>query len=117
MEKTAHVRALLKYGLGTADDGDGYRGFFYSFCRTAGSRIAVHGIAGLVESVRIGGNRIVRGATSVLMQSVYPVMDVEVSQIYMIRGRGMRCSQLRSTTCLSRPRCRHTAILVDQPGP
>ena len=84
---------------------------------TAGSRIAVHGIAGLVESVRVGGNSIVGGATSVLMQSVYPVMGVEVSQIYTIRGRGMRCSQLRSMTCLSRPRCRHTAILVDQPGP
>ena len=33
VEKTAHVRALFKYGLGTADDGDGYRSFFYSFCR------------------------------------------------------------------------------------
>lgn len=83
----------------------------------AGSRIAVRGIAGLVGNVRIGENGIVGGATSVLMGSVYPVMDVEVSQIHMIRTRGMRCDQLPPTPCLSRPRCRHTAILVDQPGP
>lgn len=32
-ERTAHVRALFKSGLGTEDDGDGRRRFFYSFCR------------------------------------------------------------------------------------
>ena len=34
-ERAAHIRALFKYGLGTEDDGDAYRRFFYSFCREA----------------------------------------------------------------------------------
>lgn len=32
-ERTAHIRTLFKYGLGTEDNGDGYRRFFFSFCR------------------------------------------------------------------------------------
>lgn len=66
-----------------------------------GSRTAVRGIAGLVESVRIGENGIVGGATSVHMGLAYLVRDVEVSHIHMIQGRHMGCNKPPFTVSLS----------------
>ncbi len=56
-----------------------------------GSRTVVRGIAVSAANVRIGENGIAGGATCVLMGLAYPVRDVEVSQIHMIRGRGIKC--------------------------
>ncbi len=61
------------------------------FAGMVGSRTAVRGIARSAVNVRIGENGIAGDATCVPMGSAYPVRDVEVSQIHMIRERGMRC--------------------------
>ena len=55
----------------------------------AGSRIGVHGTVGLVASVRIGGNGIVRGATIVQMGSTIHARDAEVFRNHVTHVKGM----------------------------
>lgn len=62
----------------------------------AGSKIAVCGIAGLVGSVRIGGNGTAGGAMNVQMASIILVRDAEVFHIHMIRERDWKCEMLSS---------------------
>ena len=65
----------------------GTDGFFTLFVGKAGSRIAIRGIAGLVGSLRIGGNGTAGGVMSAQRVSIIPVRDAGVFHIHTIRER------------------------------
>lgn len=101
MERIANIRKLFKYGLGTEDNGDGYKSSFYSFCgdRWEQSNCTRHCRA--MGSVRVGGNGIVGGALKVGMECNILMSDAEVPQ----------------STCGPRERYEMSEVLLDDLTP